>query len=120
VPLIYGGVPVGELYLGFSEEAINGRERERAQTRNLLIPGSSGSWRARREGVGLPRASRPTRSCTHRGHRGRQFKTSRCRGLRDELGVMTDYSKGGAQSREKEMIKRASRATWRARWWRRS
>ena len=110
VPLIYSGVPVGALYLGFSEEAIDRGARERAQPGaadhrwSWSWPGSAARW-------AWPPCSRGRSSAWCRPPRAiaaGNFNIALPVASRDELGVLTDSFNRMARSlREKEMIKRA-------------
>ncbi|HEX7787064.1 MAG TPA: HAMP domain-containing protein, partial [Methylomirabilota bacterium] len=109
VPLVYSGVPVGALYLGFSEEAIS---RALASARNqallitllMVLAGLGGA-------VGLAALlSRPIfRLVRATGAiAAGNFNISLPVASRDELGVLTESFNHMARSlREKEMIKRA-------------
>jgi len=109
VPLVYSGVPVGALYLGFSEEAIT-TALETARNQALLITlimvlaGLGGA-------VGLAALlSRPIfRLVQATGAvASGDFNIALPVASRDELGVLTDSFNRMARSlREKEMIKRA-------------
>ena len=109
VPLIYGGVPVGALYLGFSEEAINAalasaRNQALLITLLMVLAGLGGA-------VGLAALlSRPIfRLVQATGAiAAGNFNIALPVASRDELGVLTDSFNRMARSlREKEMIKRA-------------
>ena len=109
VPLIYGGVPVGALYLGFSEEAINAalasaRNQALLITLLMVLAGLGGA-------VGLAALlSRPIfRLVQATGAiAAGNFNITLPVASRDELGVLTDSFNRMARSlREKEMIKRA-------------
>jgi len=109
VPLIYGGVPVGALYLGFSEEAINAalasaRNQALLITLLMVLAGLGGA-------VGLAAVlSRPIfRLVQATGAiAAGNFNITLPVASRDELGVLTDSFNRMARSlREKEMIKRA-------------
>lgn len=109
VPLVYGGVPVGGLYLGFSEEAI---ARALASARNqallitllMVLAGLGGA-------IGLAALlSRPIfRLVRATGAiAAGNFNVTLPVASRDELGMLTDSFNRMARSlREKEMIKRA-------------
>jgi len=109
VPLVYSGVPVGALYLGFSEEAINAalasaRNQALLITLLMVLAGLGGA-------IGLAALlSRPifrlvrATGAVAEGN----FNISLPVASRDELGVLTDSFNRMARSlREKEMIKRA-------------
>jgi adenylate cyclase len=109
VPLVYSGVPVGALYLGFSEEAITvalARARNQALliTLVMVLAGLGGA-------VGLAALlSRPIfRLVQATGAiAAGNFNVTLPVASRDELGVLTDSFNRMARSlREKEMIKRA-------------
>jgi adenylate cyclase len=109
VPLIYSGVPVGALYLGFSEEAINAalasaRNQALLITLLMVLAGLGGA-------VGLAALlSRPIfRLVQATGAiAAGNFNITVPVASRDELGVLTDSFNRMARSlREKEMIKRA-------------
>ncbi len=109
VPLVYGGVPVGALYLGFSEEAINAalasaRNQALLITLLMVLAGLGGA-------VGLAALlSRPIfRLVQATGAiAAGNFNIALPVASRDELGVLTDSFNRMARSlREKEMIKRA-------------
>src|SRR5882672_3224695 len=109
VPLIYGGVPVGALYLGFSEEAINAalasaRNQALLITLLMVLAGLGGA-------VGLAAVlSRPIFRLVHAtgAIAAGNFNITLPVASRDELGVLTDSFNRMARSlREKEMIKRA-------------
>jgi adenylate cyclase len=109
VPLVYSGVPVGALYLGFSEEAIAktlARARDRALLITLLmvLAGLAGA-------IGLAALlSRPIfRLVRATGAiAAGNFNITLPVASRDELGVLTESFNRMARSlREKEMIKRA-------------
>jgi adenylate cyclase len=109
VPLIYGGVPVGALYLGFSEEAItaalaSARNQALVITLLMVLAGLGGA-------VGLAALlSRPIfRLVQATGAiAAGNFNITLPVASRDELGVLTDSFNRMARSlREKEMIKRA-------------
>lgn len=109
VPLIYSGVPVGALYLGFSEEAINAalasaRNQALLITLLMVLAGLGGA-------VGLAALlSRPIfRLVQATGAiAAGNFNIALPVASRDELGVLTDSFNRMARSlREKEMIKRA-------------
>ncbi len=109
VPLVYSGVPVGALYLGFSEEAINlalARARNQALviTLVMVLLGLSGA-------VGLAALlSRPIFRLVQATGAIAQgnFNVTLPVASRDELGILTDSFNRMARSlREKEMIKRA-------------
>jgi len=109
VPLIYGGVPVGALYLGFSEEAINAalasaRNQALLITLLMVLAGLAGA-------VGLAALlSRPIfRLVQATGAiAAGNFNIALPVASRDELGVLTESFNRMARSlREKEMIKRA-------------
>jgi adenylate cyclase len=109
VPLIYSGVPVGALYLGFSEEAItaalaSARNQALLITLLMVLAGLGGA-------VGLAALlSRPIfRLVQATGAiAAGNFNIALPVASRDELGVLTDSFNRMARSlREKEMIKRA-------------
>jgi len=109
VPLVYGGVPVGALYLGFSEEAItaalaSARNQALLITLLMVLAGLGGA-------IGLAALlSRPIfRLVRATGAIAEgNFNISLPVASRDELGVLTDSFNRMARSlREKEMIKRA-------------
>jgi adenylate cyclase len=109
VPLVYGGVPVGALYLGFSEEAItaalaSARNQALLITLLMVLAGLGGA-------VGLAALlSRPIfRLVQATGAiASGNFNIALPVASRDELGVLTDSFNRMARSlREKEMIKRA-------------
>ena len=109
VPLIYGGVPVGALYLGFSEEAItaalaSARNQALLITLLMVLAGLGGA-------VGLAALlSRPIfRLVQATGAiAAGNFNITLPVASRDELGALTDSFNRMARSlREKEMIKRA-------------
>ena len=109
VPLVYGGVPVGALYLGFSEEAItaalaSARNQALLITLLMVLAGLGGA-------VGLAALlSRPIfRLVQATGAiAAGNFNIALPVASRDELGVLTDSFNRMARSlREKEMIKRA-------------
>ena len=109
VPLVYSGVPVGALYLGFSEEAINAalasaRNQALLITLLMVLAGLGGA-------VGLAALlSRPIfRLVQATGAiAAGNFNIALPVASRDELGVLTDSFNRMARSlREKEMIKRA-------------
>src|SRR5882672_10844152 len=109
VPLIYGGVPVGALYLGFSEEAItaalaSARNQALLITLLMVLAGLAGA-------VGLAALlSRPIfRLVQATGAiAAGNFNIALPVASRDELGVLTESFNRMARSlREKEMIKRA-------------
>ena len=109
VPLIYSGVPVGALYLGFSEEAISAalasaRNQALLITLLMVLAGLGGA-------VGLAALlSRPIfRLVRATGAiAAGNFNIALPVASRDELGVLTDSFNRMARSlREKEMIKRA-------------
>jgi adenylate cyclase len=109
VPLIYSGVPVGALYLGFSEEAItaalaSARNQALLITLLMVLAGLTGA-------VGLAALlSRPIfRLVQATGAiAAGNFNVEVPVASRDELGVLTDSFNRMARSlREKEMIKRA-------------
>ncbi len=109
VPLIYSGVPVGALYLGFSEEAItaalaSARNQALLITLLMVLAGLGGA-------VGLAALlSRPIfRLVQATGAiASGNFNIALPVASRDELGVLTDSFNRMARSlREKEMIKRA-------------
>ncbi len=109
VPLVYGGVPVGALYLGFSEEAItaalaSARNQALVITLVMVLAGLGGA-------VGLAALlSRPIfRLVQATGAiAAGNFNITLPVASRDELGVLTDSFNRMARSlREKEMIKRA-------------
>ena len=109
VPLVYGGVPVGALYLGFSEEAItaalaSARNQALLITLLMVLAGLGGA-------VGLAALlSRPIfRLVQATGAiAAGNFNITLPVASRDELGVLTDSFNRMARSlREKEMIKRA-------------
>src|SRR5258705_5284245 len=109
VPLVYSGVPVGALYLGFSEEAItaalaSARNQALVITLVMVLAGLGGA-------VGLAALlSRPIFRLVQAtvampaGH----FNITLPVASRDQLGVLTGSFNPMAPSlREKEMIKRA-------------
>jgi adenylate cyclase len=109
VPLVYSGVPVGALYLGFSEEAItaalaSARNQALLITLLMVLAGLGGA-------VGLAALlSRPIfRLVRATGAiAAGNFNITLPVASRDELGVLTDSFNRMARSlREKEMIKRA-------------
>jgi len=109
VPLVYGGVPVGALYLGFSEEAItaalaSARNQALLITLLMVLAGLAGA-------VGLAAVlSRPIFRLVQatRAIAAGNFNIALPVASRDELGVLTDSFNRMARSlREKEMIKRA-------------
>jgi adenylate cyclase len=109
VPLIYSGVPVGALYLGFSEEAItaalaSARNQALLITLLMVLAGLAGA-------VGLAALlSRPIfRLVQATGAiAAGNFNISLPVASRDELGALTESFNRMARSlREKEMIKRA-------------
>ncbi len=109
VPLVYSGVPVGALYLGFSEEAItaalaSARNQALLITLLMVLAGLGGA-------VGLAALlSRPIfRLVQATGAiAAGNFNISLPVASRDELGVLTESFNRMARSlREKEMIKRA-------------
>ncbi|MGH7373469.1 MAG: adenylate/guanylate cyclase domain-containing protein [Candidatus Rokuibacteriota bacterium] len=109
VPLVYSGVPVGALYLGFSEEAItaalaSARNQALLITLLMVLAGLGGA-------VGLAALlSRPIfRLVRATGAiAAGNFNISLPVASRDELGVLTESFNRMARSlREKEMIKRA-------------
>jgi len=109
VPLVYSGVPVGALYLGFSEEAIvsalaSARNQALLITLLMVLAGLGGA-------VGLAALlSRPIFRLVQatRAIAAGNFNVAVPVALRDELGVLTDSFNRMARSlREKEMIKRA-------------
>jgi adenylate cyclase len=109
VPLVYSGVPVGALYLGFSEEAINAalasaRNQALLITLLMVLAGLGGA-------VGLAALlSRPIFRLVQatRAIASGNFNIALPVASRDELGVLTDSFNRMARSlREKEMIKRA-------------
>jgi adenylate cyclase len=109
VPLVYSGVPVGALYLGFSEEAItaalaSARNQALLITLLMVLAGLGGA-------VGLAALlSRPIfRLVQATGAiAAGNFNIALPVASRDELGVLTDSFNRMARSlREKEMIKRA-------------
>lgn len=109
VPLVYSGVPVGALYLGFSEEAItaalaSARNQALLITLLMILAGLGGA-------VGLAALlSRPIfRLVQATGAiAAGNFNISLPVASRDELGVLTESFNRMARSlREKEMIKRA-------------
>jgi adenylate cyclase len=109
VPLVYSGVPVGALYLGFSEEAItaalaSARNQALLITLVMVLAGLGGA-------VGLAALlSRPIfRLVQATGAiAAGNFNITLPVASRDELGVLTDSFNRMARSlREKEMIKRA-------------
>ena len=109
VPLVYSGVPVGALYLGFSEEAItaalaSARNQALLITLLMVLAGLGGA-------VGLAALlSRPIfRLVQATGAiAAGNFNITLPVASRDELGVLTDSFNRMARSlREKEMIKRA-------------
>jgi adenylate cyclase len=109
VPLVYSGVPVGALYLGFSEEAItaalaSARNQALVITLVMVLAGLGGA-------VGLAALlSRPIfRLVQATGAiAAGNFNITLPVASRDELGVLTDSFNRMARSlREKEMIKRA-------------
>jgi len=109
VPLVYSGVPVGALYLGFSEEAItaaltSARNQALLITLIMVLAGLGGA-------VGLAALlSRPIfRLVQATGAiAAGNFNIALPVASRDELGVLTDSFNRMARSlREKEMIKRA-------------
>jgi adenylate cyclase len=109
VPLVYSSVPVGALYLGFSEDAIT---RALASARNqallitllMVLAGLGGA-------VGLAALlSRPIFRLVQgtRAIAAGNLNIALPVASRDELGVLTDSFNRMARSlREKEMIKRA-------------
>jgi adenylate cyclase len=109
VPLVYSSVPVGALYLGFSEEAIT---RALASARNqallitliMVVAGLGGA-------VGLAALlSRPIFRLVQgtRAIAAGNLNITLPVASRDELGALTDSFNRMARSlREKEMIKRA-------------
>ncbi|MEX2224151.1 MAG: adenylate/guanylate cyclase domain-containing protein [Candidatus Rokuibacteriota bacterium] len=109
VPLVYSGVPVGALYLGFSEEAItaalvSARNQALLITLLMVLAGLGGA-------VGLAALlSRPIFRLVQatRAIASGNFNIALPVASRDELGVLTDSFNRMARSlREKEMIKRA-------------
>jgi adenylate cyclase len=109
VPLVYSGVPVGALYLGFSEEAINAalasaRNQALLITLLMVLAGLGGA-------IGLAALlSRPIfRLVQATGAiAAGNFNIALPVASRDELGALTDSFNRMARSlREKEMIKRA-------------
>ena len=109
VPLVYSGVPVGALYLGFSEEAIvsalaSARNQALLITLLMVLAGLGGA-------VGLAALlSRPIFRLVQatRAIAAGNFNVAVPVASRDELGVLTDSFNRMARSlREKEMIKRA-------------
>lgn len=109
VPLAYSGVPVGALYLGFSEDAItaalaSARNQALLITLLMVLAGLGGA-------VGLAALlSRPIfRLVRATGAiAAGNFNISLPVASRDELGVLTESFNRMARSlREKEMIKRA-------------
>jgi adenylate cyclase len=109
VPLIYSGVPVGALYLGFSEEAItsalaSARNQALLITLLMVLAGLGGA-------VGLAALlSRPIfRLVQATGAiAAGNFNIALPVASRDELGALTESFNRMARSlREKEMIKRA-------------
>jgi adenylate cyclase len=109
VPLVYSGVPVGALYLGFSEEAItaalaSARNQALLITLLMVLAGLGGA-------VGLAALlSRPIFRLVQatRAIASGDFNITLPVASRDELGVLTDSFNRMARSlREKEMIKRA-------------
>jgi adenylate cyclase len=109
VPLVYSGVPVGALYLGFSEEAItaalaSARNQALLITLLMILAGLGGA-------VGLAALlSRPIfRLVQATGAiAAGNFNISLPVASRDELGALTESFNRMARSlREKEMIKRA-------------
>jgi adenylate cyclase len=109
VPLVYSGVPVGALYLGFSEEAItaalaSARNQALLITLVMVLAGLGGA-------VGLAALlSRPIFRLVQatRAIAAGNFNIALPVASRDELGVLTDSFNRMARSlREKEMIKRA-------------
>jgi adenylate cyclase len=109
VPLVYSGVPVGALYLGFSEEAItaalaSARNQALLITLVMVLAGLGGA-------VGLAALlSRPIfRLVQATGAiAAGNFNITLPVASRDELGMLTDSFNRMARSlREKEMIKRA-------------
>lgn len=109
VPLVYSGVPVGALYLGFSEDAItsalaSARNQALLITLLMVLAGLGGA-------VGLAALlSRPIfRLVRATGAiAAGNFNISLPVASRDELGVLTESFNRMARSlREKEMIKRA-------------
>jgi adenylate cyclase len=109
VPLVYSGVPVGALYLGFSEEAISAalasaRNQALLITLLMVLAGLGGA-------VGLAALlSRPIFRLLQatRAIGAGNFNIALPVASRDELGVLTDSFNRMARSlREKEMIKRA-------------
>ncbi|HET9926015.1 MAG TPA: adenylate/guanylate cyclase domain-containing protein [Methylomirabilota bacterium] len=109
VPLVYSGVPVGALYLGFSEEAItaalaSARNQALLITLLMVLAGLAGA-------VGLAALlSRPIfRLVQATGAiAAGNFNISLPVASRDELGALTESFNRMARSlREKEMIKRA-------------
>ncbi len=109
VPLVYSGVPVGALYLGFSEEAItaalaSARNQALLITLLMVLAGLGGA-------VGLAALlSRPIFRLVQatRAIAAGNFNISLPVASRDELGALTESFNRMARSlREKEMIKRA-------------
>jgi adenylate cyclase len=109
VPLVYSAVPVGALYLGFSEEAIadalaSARNQALLITLLMVLAGLGGA-------VGLAALlSRPIFRLVQgtRAIAAGDFNVALPVASRDELGVLTDSFNRMARSlREKEMIKRA-------------
>ena len=109
MPLVYSGVPVGALYLGFSEEAIvsalaSARNQALLITLLMVLAGLGGA-------VGLAALlSRPIFRLVQatRAIAAGNFNVAVPVASRDELGVLTDSFNRMARSlREKEMIKRA-------------
>ena len=109
VPLVYSSVPVGALYLGFSEEAISdalasARNQALLITLLMVLAGLGGA-------VGLAALlSRPIFRLVQgtRAIASGDFNVALPVASRDELGVLTDSFNRMARSlREKEMIKRA-------------
>ncbi|MGH7317665.1 MAG: adenylate/guanylate cyclase domain-containing protein [Candidatus Rokuibacteriota bacterium] len=109
VPLVYSGIPVGALYLGFSEGAItaalaSARNQALLITLLMVLAGLGGA-------VGLAALlSRPIFRLVRatRAIAAGDFNIALPVASRDELGVLTDSFNRMARSlREKEMIKRA-------------
>jgi adenylate cyclase len=109
VPLVYSGVPVGALYLGFSEEAISAalasaRNQALLITLLMVLAGLGGA-------IGLAAVlSRPIFRLLRatRAVASGNYNIALPVASRDELGVLTDSFNRMARSlREKEMIKRA-------------
>ena len=110
VPLVYSQVPVGALYLGFSQRAIDAalaRARNEAAAITLVMVVAR---HRRRRGPGhAPLAAhRPARRGRRAPSRAGNFDVSLAVTSRDEIGALTESFNQMARSlREKEMIKRA-------------